>query len=320
MKATIIIPTAGHRIEYLNDTLVSVKNQDFFVQEYEVIVIDNSKGEKVAEAVKRINQTGRCLVRYIREEDPGLHNARHAGAKEAKGDILVYIDDDVILPSHWLVAILDPFSDPKVGCSGGKVIPQWEAEIPSWFSQFNKAYLSLLDYGENRKELKAPGIWGCNMAVRKAAFFEVGGSNVDFFADESLIWFSGDGECGLEDRLLDAGYKIIYEPLAWLYHRIPASRLTPEYFYNRFIFTGIHQSYTRIRKEHKNFLFFVSLPVFAICDLLKSGYRYVESMLDKSRSIKLRADSYRFCSRARHALLAIFSKKLRDHVIRDSYL
>lgn len=322
MKASIILPTFGSRPNYLTDALCTAKKQNFPKSEYEILVVDNNPESGVLSIIENVNSTSPDgpLAQHIKEPEISLSKARNTGAQRARGDILAYIDDDVILPSDWLTAILEPFRDPKVGCSGGKVIAQWEAKVPLWLPQFDTAYLSLLDYGEKTKELKTPSIWGCNMAVRKTAFLEVGGSNVDFFADESLIWFSGDGECGLEDKILNAGYKIIYEPRAWLYHRIPASRLTPGYFYNRFIFTGIHESYTRTRRGHKNPLFFVKLPAFALRDLIKSGYRYGESMLNKPRSIKLRADSYRLCSRARHALLTIFSKKLRDHVLRDSYL
>jgi glucosyl-dolichyl phosphate glucuronosyltransferase len=320
MKATIIIPTAGNRIDYLCDTLVAVQNQTFPDQDYEIIVVDNSKAGNLIQIVDRINQSGNHIVSCIREENPGLHNARHAGAREATGDILVYIDDDIILPSNWLEAILSPFQDLTVGCSGGKVLPQWEAEVPPWLSQFHTAYLSLLDYGEKQKSLTDPAIWGCNMAVRKKTFFEVGGSNVDFFADQSLLWFSGDGECGLEDKILNAGQKIIYEPQAFVYHRIPASRLTPEYFYNRFIFTGIHESYTRVRKWNKRRFFFLKLISFAILDLFESALKFGYSLINKLRRIKSRADSYRLYSRARHATLLFFSKKFRDHVLKESYL
>lgn len=320
MKASIIIPTAGNRIDYLNDTLTNAQDLDFQHQEYEIILVDNSKQASLVGIVKKINHSEKHPVVYVREENPGLHNARHAGAKAAQGDILIYIDDDVILPEQWLSAISEPFRDPEIGCLGGKVIPKWEAEVPFWLSQFPIAYLSLLDYGEKQKSLKRPAIWGCNMAVRKTTFFNVGGSNVDFFADQRLIWFSGDGECGLEEKILKAGQKIIYEPRAFIYHRIPASRLTPEYFYNRFIFTGIHQSYTRVRKWKKKRLLFLRLLVFAISDFLKASSQYICSSFDKPQKVKLRADSYRLCSRARHAMLTVFSRKLREHVLRESYL
>jgi glycosyltransferase involved in cell wall biosynthesis len=320
LRASVIIPTAGNRRTYLKDTLLAAQTQEFNTSEYEILVVDNSNGEQVKEIVNKVNNNGKKIVFYIKEENKGLHYSRHAGARDAKGGVLVYIDDDIILPVHWLEAILSPFKDPKVGCVGGKVLPQWEAEAPLWMSQFEPAYLSLLDYGEKPLELKDPAIWGCNMAVRKNIFFEVGGSNVDFFSDPKLMIFAGDGECGLEEKIYTAGYKLIYEPRAWIYHRIPASRLTPEYYYDRFIFTGIHESYTRIRRWRTQHLFFLRIILFACIDFVKACFKYVELLFGKVRNVRSRAEYYRYRSRARHGILTVFSNKLREHVLRKYYL
>lgn len=320
MRVSIIIPTAGNRIGYLIDVLETAQSQDFPKSDFEIIVVDNSERKAVTKILEKEGLNKDDFFICIREDKPGLHNARHAGARKARGEILVFIDDDIILPRKWLSAILEPFKDPKVGCSGGKVLPRWESTPPLWFDQFDKGYLSLLDYGETTHEIKDAGIWGCNMAVRKCSFFQVGGSNVDFYSEQKLIWYSGDGECGLEEKLLRAGYTIIYEPRAFVYHRIPASRLTPQYFYQRFFFTGIHKSYSRARALKENKAFFLCLLIFAFSDLLKSVIKYIESNYNYSAKIKTKADSYRFFSQALHSLLTIFSSKFRAHVLQDSYI
>jgi glucosyl-dolichyl phosphate glucuronosyltransferase len=320
IKASIIIPTAGNRINFLEDTVDCSRKQNFPVFEYEIIVVDNSAGEKVSAVVNLANQNNGVPVQCIKEKKNGLHYARNAGARQAKGEIIVFIDDDVILPSDWLEFIISPFSDSKVGCAGGKVLPKWEAEKPLWLPLFDDGYLSLLDYGNQRIELKAAGIWGCNMAVRRKTFFEVGGSNVDFFSDKKLIWFSGDGECGLEDNILESGYKIIYEPKAFVYHRIPASRLTTEYFIDRFIFTGIHQSYSRIRKIKNRHLLGLRLFCYSMVDFSRAGFNYCLSLLARYRKIRFQADSCRYFSKACHAMRVILSKKLREHVFQKTYL
>ena len=54
-QASIIIPTSGKRLDYLNDTLISVQNQDMPGSEYEIIVVDNGKGEEVIKMVEIIS-------------------------------------------------------------------------------------------------------------------------------------------------------------------------------------------------------------------------------------------------------------------------
>ena len=247
VKASILIPTYGSRIQYLRDALASLQEQDFPSAEFEIIVIDNGPFPEVLQAVNEFDSNGRHSVRYVKEAKPGLLEGRHAGAREACGEILIYIDDDVILPKEWLKYSLEPYRDPKVGGAGGKVVLQVEAQAPAWVSHFGSVCHSALDLGEATKELKWPDcVWGCNMSARKSVFYEIGGFNPDLFGNRDLWWHIGDGECGFEKKIYDAGYKIIYEPKAWLYHRIPEGRLTEKYFYQRTFTSGITDSYTMI--------------------------------------------------------------------------
>lgn len=320
IKASIIIPSFGSRVEYLHDTIVSAHNQSMPRSEYEIIVVDNSPDGRVKEIVDKFNAEEQLSVRYVREIQAGLHSARHAGAREAAGEILVYVDDDVLTPSDWLTAITGPFRHPQVGCAGGKNILKFETEPPCWYAHFNGGGLSKLDLGDKVLELKYPGIWGCNMAVRKNIFYEVGGANVDSFGDPKLIWFSGDGECGLQEKIHKAGYKIIYDPKAWLYHRIPESRLRPEYFYTRWIFAGILDSYGRVRRLHKKPFFYLRLMIYGLFGFFMAARKYVYSLIFLKKKIKLRADAFRWYATAQHQIRTVFSRRLRDHVLRESYL
>jgi glycosyltransferase involved in cell wall biosynthesis len=321
MTASIIVPTFGSRIPYLRDALYSLQNQDYPPDEYEILVVDNSPDGRLAPLIEEMNHKGKHFVRYLREGMAGLHRARHAGAKQATGEVLVYIDDDVIVHRQWLEAMMRPFSCDQVACVGGKVIAQWETEIPEWFSQFEKEILSLLDLGTQPLELKYPQfVWGCNMAVRKETLFRIGGFNPDGIGDRRLIWLRGDGECGLEKKIYDLGLKIIYEPEAWLYHRIPASRMKPEAFYQTYFRNGIMSSYMRIRDlKQKNYLFIRLLKGCIDC-YAKSLLYVLKSILRYKYRVWLRSNAWFWYGRGSHHLRASLDKKLLQHVLKNSYL
>ena len=322
MKVSIIIPSHGHRQEYLRGTLKSLQEQDFPGNEFEIIAVDNSPDGKVGKIVREINLKANHQVVCIEEKRGGLHFARHAGAKAARGDILVFIDDDVITHPQWLLSIFQPFESDSVACVGGKVLPRWETEVPFWFSQFNEGYLSLLNLGEKTRELNYGGIWGCNMAVKKDVLFQVGGFNPDGIGDKKFIWLRGDGECGLEEKILKAGYKVIYEPKAWLYHRIPASRLTPDYFYWRFFTQGITESYAYLRKVYQKKYFYLRMLKRLALALMMTVTRFLKLLRpnDSNRKIRLKADLHYWKGYSQHLLRCLLDSKLLKYVLKDSYI
>jgi len=317
--ASVAIPTYK-RSDFVLDALQSVtKQQTGFA--YEVLVLDNGCDPALQTEVERIDQSAKIPVHYITVPEIGLHQGRHAGAREAQGEIVVYVDDDVIVPSDWLEALLKPYADPRVACVGGKTVPKWEVEPPAWLQQFGgngSGYLSLLDLGDKTLELAWPeGVYGCNMSVRRSVLYAVGGFNPDAIGDRRQIWLRGDGETGLHKKIYDAGYKVIYEPQAWLYHRIPASRLTPEYFCWRSFIQGISDSYTHVRTYH---LSSVRLVRHAGRCMLRTGRCYLSSRRHPESWVRLRAQAWYWYGRGSHQLRVAISPRLRHHVLQECYL
>jgi len=300
----------------LDEALISLLKQDFPTEQCEIIVVDNKPTGEVYQTVQEIEKKHRHPIRYVQEPKVGLHNARHAGAREARGEILIYIDDDVVTQPNWLSALLDPFSDPQVGCVGGKVIPKWEAEPPEWIEQFPQWHLSLLDYGDERKELAGEVVHGCNMAVRRSVLYEVGGFNPDAMGDRRLIWLRGNGEGGLQEKIYESGYKVIYEPRAWVYHRIPESRLRPEYFFWRAFNNGIGHSYKRIRQCPSR----RKMLRHAVRCFLQAIRCYLSSLRHSDNKLKVKADAWYWYGQGQHQLRVTLSRKLYTYVLRDTYL
>jgi glucosyl-dolichyl phosphate glucuronosyltransferase len=248
MTVSVIIPTYK-RPEFLQQTLKSLQEQT--LPDFEIVVVDNAVQPEVEETLAGFNLTARRTARYVPERSPGLHWARHAGARAARGDILVYIDDDVICPPKWLQGMVEPYQNPLVGMVAGRVELLFESEPPAWLNQF-RGILSALEWQQEAQALPPYGTpVGCNMSIRKSLLFAVQGFNPDGFGERRLLRWRGDGECGLTRKVHDAGRLVWMAPEAWLYHRVPASRMTLKYIYWRHAIGGIEEAYVDLRYNRR---------------------------------------------------------------------
>ena len=253
---SLIIPTlnrAGALLEALESVAGVVDPSD----PVEIIVVDNGSVDHTAGICREIkDRFAKHNWHYFYDETPGLLTGRHLGAKEAQGEILAYLDDDVLLAPSWLKALEDAFSDPDVTLVGGPSFPRYEVEPPSWLAgqwvEFEGGRLcgalSLLDLGPAKKEVDALDVWGLNFSIRKADFEACGGFHPDSIP-KALQRYQGDGETGLALKIKARGLKALYHPDVSVKHMILASRLTPESFEQRGFFQGVCDSYTEIRRN-----------------------------------------------------------------------
>lgn len=254
---SIIIPTLN-RAKYLNKTLNSLVIQKFSPDQFEIIVVDGGSIDNTKEICDRLIKINQSYsIRYIYEPEPGLLAGRHRGALEANGEILTFIDDDIEAAPNWLYSIYKAFVDPNIHLVGGKNMPKFEANPPSWLKDLwwttpygGKAcgYLSLLDLGNKIQKIHPDYVWGLNFSIRKKTLFDVGGFNPDTYP-KRLQRFQGDGETGLAIKLFDRGYEALYHPDVAVFHIIPADRMTVDYFEKRMYFQGVADSYSEIRKN-----------------------------------------------------------------------
>ena len=314
MKVSVVVPTHS-RTETLFNTLNSLEKQQLS-NDYEIIVVDNNTNVEISNKIKGFLKNKGNRFIYLQERKIGLHNARHAGARYAKGEILAYVDDDAIYDSSWLSEILRPYSDKTVGCVGGRVYPRWEKDPPRWVNYLSKAYLSLLDLGDDIKEVEY--IYGLNFSIRKDLLFKLKGFNPDSFGD---IWL-GDGEIGLLNKVHKTGLKIIYNPKAVAWHVIPPERLTIAYAKRRFANEGGCASYadfkekqmspcSLLRRSFMFLLYFILHKLFALMGkIVRNDKFYVLNEVNSSFSL----------SRFFYELRLVYDRKLKDMVLKDNWL
>ena len=252
---SVIIPTRN-RAALLYNTLESLSKQTYPADHFEVIVVDNGSTDATPEVCQHFKQRITKLKR-ISVPNPGLHNGRHAGLKEAIGEILVYADDDIEALPTWLEGIAESFSDPEIALVGGKILPKFDSQPPEWVAALSKktdygwslGWYSILDFGDQVHEIPHEYVWGCNFSIRKKILHQVGGFHPDSFPQE-LIKYRGDGETAVSLAVRDLGYKALYNPRASVHHVVSKNRLTQEYIYQRAHNQGISDSFTSIRTTH----------------------------------------------------------------------
>jgi glycosyltransferase involved in cell wall biosynthesis len=256
---SVIIPTLN-RARRLEKTLRSLVTLDYPSEHFEVLIVDNGSTDDTPDVAERIRATHpEAGIRYMFEPTPGSTAARHRGAKEARGDILVFTDDDIEASPGWLASIGNVLQDPSVHMVGGRSLPRFETVPPDWVGTFRNSvncirnawfigYLSLLDLGEYPLDVNPRYIWSLNLAIRRQTLFDLGGFNPDL-VPKHLQRYQGNGETGLSIKVNQNELKAMYHPGVLVHHVVSRDRLTIEYFEKRAYFQGVADSYTRIRER-----------------------------------------------------------------------
>ncbi|MGO9972068.1 MAG: glycosyltransferase [Solirubrobacteraceae bacterium] len=208
-RASILIPTRA-RADYLALTLESIVPQAQAAGA-EVIVISDGVDAATAALADR---GGAKLVTLSMPRC--LNAARNAGVAAARGELVVFVDDDVLAPAGWLDAILQGAAGtPGAEVLGGPIRPLLEGGGPRACGR-EPAPITALDLGE--RDGDARFVWGANMAIRAGALRRVGPF------DETLSG-RGDEEDWLR-RYAAAGGRVRYLAAAGLHHRRSAEDAT----------------------------------------------------------------------------------------------
>ncbi len=196
---------------------------------WEVLVVDNNSHDQTRDVVADFCGRYPGRFRYLFESRPGKSYALNSGIAEAQGDVLAFMDDDVIVEPMWLQKLTAGLLKGKwVGC-GGRILPESRYTCPRWLPEGRDAFgpLAAFDLGLEAGRLEeAP--FGTNMAFQKALFAKYGGFRTDLGPRPGSEIRSEDTELG--NRLLAAGEQLWYEPSAIVYHDVHQNRLRKHYF------------------------------------------------------------------------------------------
>jgi glycosyltransferase involved in cell wall biosynthesis len=137
---------------------------------WELLVVNNNCTDGT-DAVAR-QYADRLPLVLCHEPRPGKSNACNHAIVRARGDYLLWTDDDVVVPPDWLEENLRAFEEHQAHLVFGKVLPWWESGPPSWYSDRFAGMFALLDYGPKPFVVtdRAHQPYGVNMATRREVF------------------------------------------------------------------------------------------------------------------------------------------------------
>jgi glycosyltransferase involved in cell wall biosynthesis len=213
-----VVVCTRHRTALLARCLASLARLEH--PSYEVIVVDNTPGERAVEQV-----AADAGARYVVEPREGLSRARNTGARTARGVIVAYIDDDAVADRAWLRRHDAVLEDPALAATTGRILPtsldaaaaqmyaaagaQNLGDIAFRVDQDTPAWFEMANFG---------GVGaGANIALRRTlfeggwGFRETLGLGAGIPGEEHYAFFS----------ILRAGHAIAYVPDAIVYHEYP---------------------------------------------------------------------------------------------------
>ncbi len=217
---SVIIPTYG-REEVLRETLANVLQQDY--PNYEVIVVDQTQQHEPETQAYLNELAAQQKIRLFTVTWASLPGARNYAVRRAHGEIMLFLDDDVVLPAGFLAAHAQNFVDrPDIGAVAGRVFDRMkladagqdleidylppEAMDPgiAWY------HINLVHTVKPQQVLTARG---CNMAFRREIFHKYG-----VWFDERFRGSAVREESDFCLRIRKTGLTIWYDPAAHLVH------------------------------------------------------------------------------------------------------
>jgi len=201
---SIIVPTYA-RTRQISDCLQSLVRLDYPRDRFEVIIV-NDGGPTVPEMVVRPVRD-RLNVKIIEQTHAGPATARNTGAAQAKGEFLVFTDDDCAPSVDWLQTLAARFAATPSHIIGGQTLNAIPNDLYSTASQVLLDYLyAYYNVGSDRSFFASN-----NLALARELFYEVGGFDTRF----PLAAGEDRDFC---NRWLQRGYGMTFAPEVTVHH------------------------------------------------------------------------------------------------------
>lgn len=197
---------------------------------WEVIVIDNASTDGTADAARAAwSADAPAELRVIHEPEPGLTHARYRGLREARYELISFVDDDNWVCPEWVQGVSDiMLRYPGVGACGSHNEAVFESAPPVWIEDINLSAVARSDAPTAGEDVTFTQGWlyGAGLTVRRTAWQEL----IDAGFRSQLVDRQGSslttgGDVELCLALVLAGWRLRYEPSLRLKHFTPATRL-----------------------------------------------------------------------------------------------
>ncbi len=244
MRVTVAIST-WNRAERLRQTLTVMRELAIPPDvQWELLVVNNNCTDDTDAVLS--HHAGHLPLCRLFEPRPGLSNARNCALDAARGDLVLFTDDDVLVPDHWFADyVAAARQNAHAVFFGGPIEPVFETPPPGWLEagwKYVSGVYGTLDWGPlpfsfDHARLPFGANFGLRADVARRYRFDAG------LGRRENQQLAGE-ETALFTQMLDDGWQGRWVPGARLGHVVPKEHLTPEYLRERFF--GLGQTAVRI--------------------------------------------------------------------------
>lgn len=222
------------RINDIYELLDSIKTQSY--SNVETIFV----AEQTKELLNKVNlyavtRNTPNLKVLFNDGEMGLSAARNVGIKEAKGDIIAFVDDDVVLFPEWAEELVRAYDDGNIIGVTGPALPLWEDKSMAWFPKEFYWIISCTAWCNWSEVTEVRNAWGMNMSFRAEAFQECGLFSNEYGFHKGPM--AEDNEFSLRVKA-KTGKRIVYCPSVRLWHRVHEYRLSQRFIRERAYWIG----------------------------------------------------------------------------------
>ncbi len=237
MKITVAVCT-WNRAKLLDKTLAEMQKLAIpHGVEWELIVVNNNCTDDTDQVLARNREV--LPLRRVLEERQGQCHARNAAIDHARGDYVIWTDDDVLVDAHWLEEYCRAFLKwPEAAYFGGKIRPWFESNPPAWIVtnlRILQGMLVVREFDEDAGVLNDKLPFGANMAFRRDVFsFERFDPRIGLCGDDHV---RGD-ETAFFHKLRQRGLTGIWVPTAEVRHFVGRERATVRFLWKYHVGMG----------------------------------------------------------------------------------
>ena len=205
MKYSIIVPVFNRpdEVDELLESLLSQEEKDF-----EVIIVED--GSQVPCKKVCDKYADRLDLHYYYKENSGPGQSRNYGAERAKGDYLLILDSDVVLPKGYIRAVSEELNrEPADAFGGPDCAHESFTDTQKAISYSMTSFFTTGGIRGGKKKLDKFYPRSFNMGIRRNVYQELGGFSKMRFGED--IDFS--------IRIFKAGKRCRLFPEAWVWHK-----------------------------------------------------------------------------------------------------
>ena len=205
MKYSIIVPVFN-RPDEVDELLLSLLNQTF--TDFEVLIVEDGSQKPCDEVCKK--HADRLDLHYFMKPNSGPGQSRNYGAERAKGEYLLILDSDVVLPKGYLNAIEEELKrEPADAFGGPDAAHESFTDTQKAISYSMTSFFTTGGIRGGKKKLDKFYPRSFNMGIRRDVYMELKGFSKMRFGED--IDFS--------IRIFKAGKRCRLFPEAWVWHK-----------------------------------------------------------------------------------------------------